>query len=711
MLQQAQWIGANTGEIVPVFRKRFSAKDVKRAVLTITALGTYEAYLNGVRVGDFIFAPGWTTYPQRLQVQTYEIAPLLQQENELLITVGRGWFRGRIAHGKYDHLAEDVRLLAELRLDDTVLATDESWQWAESPIRFSDIYDGEIVDARVVPKNWQAVRIDSVPKTMLVSQVGEPIVEQERLKPVAVIRTPKGETVLDFGQEITGYVEFTVEAKSGDEIRISHAEVLDSDGNFYTANLRSAKAQLTYLCKDGAQTCKPRHSFMGFRYIRADKWPGAVKPENFTAIVVQSRLRRTGFVQTADPLVNRLYENVIWGQKDNFLDVPTDCPQRDERFGWLGDAQVFIRTAARNYDVKQFFTKWLRDLAAEQRADGAVPHVVPVVGIGGWEQDHENFCGGAAWSDAAVICPWEIYLAYGDKELLQEHLPMMRKWVEYLRTRGEEEALWTGDFTYGDWLALDGADGDLKGSTEHDFLSTAYFARDTEILAQAMEELELDSSEYRQLHGRIVAAFQKRWPTCRTQTECAVALRFGLAADPKATADGLAKLVEDNGCRLSTGFVGTPCLLHALSDNGYGELAYTLLLQQQFPSWLFSVRMGATTIWEHWDSRKEDGSFWDVSMNSFNHYAYGSVADWMYGTAAGIVMDRPGYETVRLQPLADRRLAHFEAEITTAHGVIRSRWQWEGDRVRYSFDTPVPATVHLAGQTHSVAPGHYEYCV
>lgn len=710
------WIcpSSDLGDVCPVFRKKFICAPGTKVVLSITALGIYSAQLNGSPITEDLFTPGWTNYRARLQVQTYDLTPFLLEENTLTVTLAKGWFRGRIANHHYDAIAPQPQLLAELILTSadgsaTSVPTDDRWEWSESPIRFNDIYDGERYDARIEPTQWLPCRTVLQPKPVLIPQEGLPIRTQERLKPVGLIHTPAGETVLDFGQEITGMLEFTVTAKCGDEVHISHAEVLDADGNFYTANLRSAKAHIHYICKDGKQIYRPHHTFMGFRYIRLDQFPGTVNPEDFTAVVVHSDMKRIGYIRTSDRLLNRLYENVIWGQKCNFLDVPTDCPQRDERYGWLGDAQVFVRTAARNFDVKQFFRKWLRDMATEQRADGALPHVVPVVGIGGWEQEDKSFCSGTAWADAGVICPWQIYMAYGDKALLSDHLPMMKKWVEFMKNWGDDPYTFTGHYTYGDWLAMDGPEGSYRGISNENLLSTAYYAYCTDLLAKAMDTLGEDPTAYRELYGKIVSAFRSQYTDYGTQTECAVALYFGLAADPAATAARLAQLVRDNGNRLTTGFIGTPYLLHALSENGYAELAYTLLLQQEYPSWLFSVRMGATTIWEHWDSRKADGSFWSTDMNSFNHYAYGSVADWMYAVPGGIRLDHPGYDKLTLQPVADARLRFFETCVDTVRGTVRTHWHWEDNDLVFRFDTPVTATVVLPDGTHQVSAGQHEF--
>ena len=516
------------GEICPVFRKHFSAFPGATAALEITAFGVYEAFLNGQRIGNFFLAPGWTSYPTRLQVQTYALTALLREENELTVTLGKGWFAGRISAGVYQALADGPRLLAALHLtgaDGTrEYATDESWQWAESPIRFSDIYDGETYDARVTPENWRFCRTDTCGKQMLIPQEGEIVTEHERL-------------------------------------------------------------------------------------------------------------------------------------------------------GWTGDAQASIRAIACTFDGKRFFAKWLRDMAAEQRGDGAVSHFVPNVGL--FTKDPALFCGGSAWADAAVICPWQLYQAYGDKALLREHLPMMQKWVEYVRRTAGDSCIWSTGHHYGDWLALDAGEGNYTGASRKEFIATAFYAHSVQLLAQAMDALDMDGAAHHRLFEAIRAAHRNAFPDCRTQTECALALHFGLAANPDRVAAQLAELVRSNGNRLTTGFVGTPYLLHALSENGYAQTAYDLLLQTEAPSWLFSVKMGATTVWEHWDSRKADGSFWSTDMNSFNHHAYGAVADWLYAAAGGIRPGKPGYETVLLAPVPDRRLQSFEAELHTPHGICKSAWTWQ----------------------------------
>ena len=528
--------------------------------------------------------------------------------------------------------------------------------------------------------------------------------EQERISPSDIFTTPAGETVVDFGQELTGYVELSVDAKCGDVIALSHAEVMDRDGNFYTENYRTAKAKLHYTCRDGRQTWHPHFTFFGFRYIRIDAFPGGAalaKPENFTAIVVHSEMKRTGHLSCSDPLLNQLFSNIIWGQKGNFVDVPTDCPQRDERLGWTGDAQVFVRTACMNYDVEQFFTKWLADMAADQRDDGCVGHVIPDL--------LQSPYGSAAWGDAAVICPWEVYLAYGNPQILKNQFDCMKGWIDYITGSTKTPYLWTGGTHYGDWLGLDAPSGSYKGSTREDFIASAFYAHSTELLIKAGHVLGKDMADYEALYEKIIAAFRAAFPTYGTQSECVLAAHFHLTEHPQSAADQLAKMVKEAGNQLQTGFVGTPYLLHVLSDYGYAELAYTLLLRKEYPSWLYPVTKGATTIWEHWDGIMEDGGFWSADMNSFNHYAYGSVADWVYQKAAGIhtAEDAPSYAFIRFAPVPDVRLSWLTASLQTRHGLVESGWRQEDGKWRYEITTPVDAEICIDKNTQKVAAGHY----
>ena len=708
-------INANTGDAAPTFLKDFRLQGaVEKATLFITALGVYDAYLNGSRVGAFILAPGWTMYHKRLQYQEYDVTTLLSAENHLEVTVGNGWYHGRIPARftpayKDSLLERPCGIIAQLEItyaegSTETIYSDESWQVQESQVRFSDIYDGEITDATFQIDHVDQVQVFDGPYDTLIPQQGEEIREQEHLAAARIFQTPKGETVLDFGQNLTGYVATTVAAKAGEMIDLSFAEVLDSEGNFYTENYRSAKCQYHYICADGQQTYKPRFTFWGFRYVRINEFPGGIEKaaaEHFTAIVVHSDMKRTGHLSCSNPLLNRLFRNIIWGQKDNFLDVPTDCPQRDERLGWTGDAQVFIRAACLNYDCEKFYTKWLADLAAEQHGDGCVGHIIP--------GSANTPKASAAWGDAAAICPWELYMAYGNPAILKQQFESMHKWVDFITLHTTTPGLWIGGAHFGDWLGLDAPSGSYKGSSRDDFIASAFYARSTELVIKAGKVLGKDVSKYEELYANIVTAFRETFPVYTTQTECALAVHFRLANDLQKSADQLAQMVKDADTQLRTGFVGTPYLLHALSDFGHTEQAYSLLLHTEYPSWLYPVTKDATTIWEHWDGIMENGDFWSPDMNSFNHYAYGAVADWVYSNAAGIkyVEDAPGYEKVVIAPMPDVRLDWLKASLETRHGLITSEWRKQGDLWRYDITTPVETDIVIAGQIHHVNVGSY----
>ena len=507
---------------------------------------------------------------------------------------------------------------------------------------------------------------------------------------------------------MTGYVEFRIKGTPGAQATISHGETLDRDGNFYNANYRSARAQIKFTCDGEEHIYKSALTFFGFRYIRLENWPDEVKKENFTAIVVHSDIRRTGYFECSDETVNKLFKNIIWGQKSNFLDVPTDCPQRDERLGWTGDAQVFVRTASLNFDVERFFKKWLRDLAADQGRDGCVPHVIPNI--------FDDMGGSSAWSDAAVICPWEIYRTYGDKKILEDQFDSMKAWIDWMRERSENGRR-SGGFHFGDWLGLDSPEGSYKGSTPDDLIATTYYKYSTELFIKAAHALGRDVSEYENIPAEAAAAFRREYMENgrvknATQTACVLALYFDITDDRAATATQLNELVKRAG-HLETGFVGTPYLLHALSDNGYAETVYDLLLRREYPSWLYPISKGATTVWEHWDGIKPDGTMWSTDMNSFNHYAYGAVADWMYGAAAGINSDpdRPGFEHIIFRPVTDRRLDFVKASIDTRRGTVASEWRRENGRIKYIFTVPegCGASAVIDGEKHEVGAGTHEF--
>ena len=718
LIQNASWITMDgvVSTVVPVFRRAFSCgRQVRSATLEVTCDGVYEALLNGKRVGSFILAPGWTEYPNRLLVQTYDITDLLSEENTLEITVANGWYRRTNAPWTGTHNPDEflpamliaaIRLIREDGSEEDIL-TDGAWEVSRSNVTLSGIFIGEDVDM-TLETAFEPVKVCDYPKTALVPQAGPEVREQETVYPRSSFRTPRGEWVIDFGQNLTGYMAFETDAHAGERLSVSTAEVLDRDGNFYTANYRSARSQLHYVCREGHQSYKPRFTFFGFRYLRIDEAPEGFTAEQIHAVVLHSEMKRTGWLESSDPMLNQLFSNIIWSQKGNYLDIPTDCPQRDERYGWTGDGQIFCRTATLQYDVRHFFRKWLADVRAAQHENGWVPEVVP--SLTAYKP------GGGAWSDAVTIIPWQLYQTYGDITFLSDMYEAMEKWIAYIPTVSTTKDLWTGCWTYGDWLALDWPEDyhpenielSKRGYSNDDLICSAFYANSVSIVIRAGKLLGKDVSAYETLYGRIVRAYRARFGnSLNTQTEKVLTLHFNLADDPQALADALAEQIRACGMKLQTGLVGTPYLLHELSRYGYTDIAWSLLLRREYPGWLYSVSRGATTVWEHWDGIKPDGTFWDDDMNSYNHYAYGSVADWVFGVACGIQPAEPGYARVRIEPKPDPRLNSLCAVLDTAYGRIRSFWKHTEDGIRYEIDTPVQAEIVLNGKGLTVGKGKY----
>lgn len=708
------WIKPKTdfGEVCPIFRKDFKVdKKVKSVFLEITAAGVYEASLNNKKIGDGILTPGWTSYSKRHMYQTYDITEMVSENNILTVNVGKGWYRSSMDGGCFDargflNCPPAIIACIEITYNNgttEVIHTDDTWKVSKSEIIFSTIYDGEIFDATAEKNEYGETEImKDFPKDNLIPQEGRYVKENYKIKPLEYIITPKGERVIDFGRNMAGYVEFAVNANRGDRILISYAEILDSDGNFYTDNYRKAKSLTEYICTDGYQKYKPHHTFFGFRYIRLDEFPEDFDLYYFTAITINTEMERTGYFKCSDELLNKMYENIISSQQSNFIDIPADCPQRDERLGWTGDAQVFTKTAAYNFNIKEFFEKWLNDMMAEQWENGYVPYVIP-------NSLPIEYPASAGYEDAAVICPWQIYLFYGDKKLLSKHYPMMRKWIKYITESTTEKYLWTGGEHFGDWLDLEAAEGSYKGASDKDLIATAFYAYSTSLVIKAGKELGEDVSYYENLYENIKKAFKKRFTKLKTQTEHILVLYFGLTDEPEKIAKSLANLIKECGGYMKTGFLGTPYILHALSDNGYEKLAYNLLLRREFPSWLYPVTKGATTIWEHLDGIKPDGTLWDRAMNSFNHYSYGSVGEWLYDTAAGIKTSEkfPGFEKIIFEPITDPRLSWLEASVKTKNGTASIRWEYCGETVKYTISTPADSEIFIGGKKYSVGKGNY----
>jgi alpha-L-rhamnosidase len=730
---KAKWITANLPEDekksnpAPMMRREFlvnGKKKVERARLYASAMGLYELELNGKRVGEEYFTPGWTAYDFRYQYQTYDVTGQLKSGTNCLgAMLGDGWFRGRSGwEGRRDLYGKKLALLTQLVIryaDGTqeIVTSDENWKAATGAVVWSDIYDGEEYDARLEKAGWSAAGFDDkdwktvtamdAPKAKIVAPAGLPVKKIEELKVAKVLKTPAGDTVLDMGQNMVGWVKFRVTAPSGTAISLRHAEVLDKSGNFYTANLRTAKETIQYTTRGGGtEVYEPHFTFQGFRYVAVGGWPGEVKPEDFTGVVVHSAMERTGTFESSSTLLNQLEHNIIWGQKGNFVDVPTDCPQRDERLGWTGDAQVFASTASFNFDTAAFYTKWLRDVALDQEDDGAVPYVIPNALT---HTTRKGAAASAGWADVAVVLPWTVYQAFGDKRILEEQYPSMKAWVEYMRRQAGEKYIWSNGFSFGDWLAFATTRSDYPGATTaKDFLQTAYFARSTELLAKTAAVLgkREDAAEYAALEEKIRTAFVKEFVTPNgrlssdTQTAYAMALEFDLL--PEAMRAGAAaRLAEDVRAfkHLTTGFLGTPVLCKALSDYGYLDEAYMLLNRTEYPSWLYPVTQGATTIWERWDGQKPDGSFQDVGMNSFNHYAYGAIGDWMYRVVAGLELDEsaPGYKHVLIEPRPGGGLTKAGTSVESMYGLVASSWEIADGKMTLKIEVPAntTATVRL----------------
>ncbi len=712
-----------------LLRKEFEVSgEIASARIYASALGLYELSLNGEAVGEELLSPGWTSYGKRILYRTMDVTSLLRRgANAIGATVAPGWYKGDLAGwlGRRNVYGSRIALIAQLVVRyrdgrEATVVTDPSWKTSEGPILLSEIYHGETFDARLEKKGWDSPGFDDSswkPASVLDEDLGRlvphdglPVGRHERFKALELIVTPKGEKVLDFGQNIAGRVEFTVTGRAGDRVVLRHAEVLDKDGNFYTENLRKARARVEYVLKGGAsETYEAHFTWQGFRYVMVEEWPGRIDPAAFTAVAIYSDMEETGSFECSSPLVNRLHANILWGLKGNFVDIPTDCPQRDERLGWTGDAQVFIRTASFLMGTDPFYRKWLRDLAADQLPGGGVPHVVPSVLVDGVMPDGHVMTSHSAtgWGDAATICPWTLYRCFDDKRLLAEQYPSMKAWVECIRSQARDGLIWDTGFHFGDWVALDAKEGSYFGATPNDLTATVFYAVSVDIMAKSAAVLGLKEEEasWIALYDRIVAAFRLEFftPTgriaARTQTACVLALAFDLAPSEhrKRVAETLVALIKENDGHLVTGFLGTPYLCRALSESGALDTAYALLMREEYPSWLYEVKMGATTVWEHWDGIKPDGSMWSADMNSFNHYAYGSVGEWLHRTVAGLDLEEGanGYKRILFKPQPGGGLTWAKAGLMTPYGRAAIEWKIEGNRMTIEVAVPHNASAHV----------------
>ncbi len=689
------------------------------ARLYVTAHGLYEVEINGARVGAEAMAPGWTVYGERLRYATYDVTELITAgENAIGSWLGDGWYRGRMGWngGFYDLFGSDIGLIAQLELrspDGSIrtISTDAGWKASFGPIIRTGNYDGEVYDARREQSGWSSPGFDDAAWTpvrvgrrdpgTLEAPVGPPVRCTEEVAPVGVLTTPSGRRVLDFGQNLVGRPRIRLTgAAAGDTVRLSTAEVLQ-DGEIYTRPLRSALSTDVYTAAGRAEeTWEPRFTVHGFQYIDVSGWPGDLDADvaagAIVARVYHTDMERTGWFDSSNELVNKLHENIVWGMRGNFLDVPTDCPQRDERVGWTGDIQVFAPTASFLYDCSGMLDSWLRDVAIEQLPDGTIPWYVPVIPA---HRMWTPIRPGAVWGDVAVLTPWTLYERFGDARIVARQYDSARRWVDLMTSLAGPDRLWNEGFQLGDWLDPDAPPQDpADAKTDRYLVATAYFAWSTAHLAKMAELLgeDADAECYAALAEEVRAAFVGAYVTDEgrmtsdAQTAYALAIRFGLLSEEQERLAGsrLAELVAEARNRISTGFAGTPIINDALSATGHDDASFALLLEQECPSWLYQVAQGATTVWERWDSMLPDGTVNPGTMTSFNHYALGSVADWMHRVLAGLAPAEPGYRRVIVEPRLGGGFTHASAAHESPYGRISVAWSIEGDQFVLEVELP-----------------------
>lgn len=722
----AQWIGCDEGEPRhPVFFKEIvPAGKVANARLYICGLGLYEAAWNGVKIGGEYLTPYCNDYNSWTQYQTFDITERLQAPGILSVTLGNGWYKGRFGWDDTvtkPYYGDRWRLLAELRLayadgTEEVVGTNESWQVTRSNITFSNIYDGEHRDDTLPSSPPIPAETADTPKGALIARYSTPVTVQEELPVKEVIRTPAGETVLDLGQNMAGFFRLRVDVPEGRDVRLQFGEVLQG-GNFYRDNLRSAKAEYTYRSDGLPHVLQPQFTYYGYRYVKVEGIPNLC-PEDFTALVLHSELPKAGMLTTGNELVNRLISNVEWGLRGNFLDVPTDCPQRDERMGWTGDAQVFAPTACYLRECGPFYAKYLHDLAQEQRArDGEVPDVIPSFGYEG--------CS-AAWGDAACVIPWTVYQFSGDPSVLTDQYESMRGWVDYIREVDGYDHGWRRHIHYGDWLALDAADPEeCRGGTDVGYVADAMYYRCARLTAQAARVLgnKEDAERYEILAEEILRDIRQDYftpdgqCTVPTQTGLVLAVALGLGPNAGQSKCTLVQRMEADR-QLKTGFVGTPLLCPALTAAGRDDIAFDLLLNEDYPGWLYAVKLGATTVWERWNSLLPDGSISSTGMNSLNHYAYGSILEWLCRDVAGLAPASPGFRRAKIAPHVCAELGRTEFTYHSAAGEYAVRWELVGrDNIHIEIKIPfgceaevtLPSAPGEFAGMKVLSAGHYEF--
>ena len=725
----AEWIGGtlrggkHTSSPCPYLRHAFALdQPIDSARLYATALGVYECEINGQKVSDQLLAPGWTDYHARVHYQTYDVTELLREgDNVWGAVIGDGWGSGHVGWWGRQQYHEAPCFLAQLEIvfeDGTrqTIASDGTWKTGYGPILESDMVMGESYDARQEQSGWSTPDFDDarwLPVELtpdagvaLSAPLGPPVRATQELHPIAEPRREGGAWIFDMGQNMVGRVRLKVQEPRGKTIRLRFAEVLAggpaaTTGPIYITNLRTARQTDYYTCKgEGEETHEPRFTFHGFRYVEVVGLTETPTRDTITGVVIHSDTPQTGDFTCSDPLVNQLQRNIDWGQRGNFVDIPTDCPQRDERLGWMGDAQVFVRTAAYNRDVATFFREWSRDIRDAQFPDGAVPCVVPNIERAATVKEpwHD---GGPAWADAVLICPWTIYQCYGDRRILEENYDTFTRFMEYQHNTSQEGLRCSPDCGYwpgfGDWLALDGS-GITEGGTPRELIGTAFYAHGADLMRQIATVLDKPSEalRYEAMFQTARAAFNRRFVTegglvfPGTQTAYVLALHFNLLPEElrEQAALELVREIKRRGDKLSTGFVGSPYLPHVLTQTGHLDAAYTLLHQTGWPSYLYAVTQNATTIWERWDGWTAEKGFQDVGMNSFNHYAYGAVGDWLFGCVAGIDLAAPGYARLRMAPRPDGKLTDAHAHLDTPRGRAESAWQLSEGEFHWNVQVP-----------------------
>jgi alpha-L-rhamnosidase len=696
----------------PVFTKNFTLGDIKRARLYITALGLFQAKINGDEISNELLSPGWTSYSKRVNYRTFDVAKFLRPgANTIEVTLGDGWYRGFLSWQKDRSIfGKSIALLAQIEVSDAAgkiekVVSDESWSVGSGPIQAADIYNGSIIDYRIATNTKGTIKVIHT-LAQLVPMATPPVHVTGAILPISIRETAHGTKIYDFGQNMAGFVRVNAQGKSGDKVFVTHAEVL-MKGNLHRSLLRTAKAEDTYFLADSeVNILEPKFTFHGFRYAEIETTAEILE---VTALPINSDIRRIGNFECSNPLVNKLVENVSWSQRANFVAVPTDCPQRDERLGWTGDAQAFASTAATLFDSENFLSNWLVDLELDQLPDGAIPNFAPDVRTGDPMDEtsiHESFGGRAGWGDAATIVPWALYEAYGDLETLGRQLGSMCRWVDYLQAKSASDNLIPqGEFQFGDWLDPDAPISEpWSAKCDSTYISNSFYSFSARITSRAAALVgeEGIAKKYAEIANLVASATYSKWNNelLQTATGCAIAIELEIAPE-KERADiamSLAQLVNANSGKISTGFLGTPLVMPALTKYGQNEAAYQLLFNEAAPGWLYQVKSGATSMWERWEALRPDGTMQEDDLNgaganmiSFNHYAYGAVAAWIFRNVAGIapVIELPGYQEILFAPIPDASMDWAKASIDTRFGMASISWVRDGSH--YTADFAVPS--------------------